>query len=63
MTVSNLNSSCGFSSSLFQLSTNQNHSENQADYKVSSSSVGVSTIGMPSMPAGYNKKDNEQSIT
>ncbi|OCL25087.1 hemagglutinin repeat-containing protein, partial [Gilliamella sp. wkB171] len=37
--------------------------ENKADYKVSSSSVGVSTIGMPSMPAGYNKKDNEQSIT
>ncbi|OCG15887.1 hypothetical protein A9G09_03940 [Gilliamella sp. wkB292] len=63
MTVSNLSSSCGFSSSLFQLSTNQNHSENKADYKVSSSSVGVSTIGMPSMPAGYNKKDNEQSIT
>ncbi|MCX8728744.1 hypothetical protein J3U63_13215, partial [Gilliamella sp. B2838] len=62
MTVSNLNSSCGFSSSLFQLSTNQNHSENQADYKVSSS-VGVSTIGMPMVPAGYNKKDNEQSIT
>ncbi|WP_143425812.1 hypothetical protein, partial [Gilliamella sp. wkB171] len=65
MTTSNLSlsSSGGFSSSLFQLSTNQNHIENKADYKVSSSSVGVSTIGMPSMPAGYNKKDNEQSIT
>ncbi|MCX8595715.1 hypothetical protein J3U23_12055 [Gilliamella sp. B3367] len=32
LTASNLSSSCGFSSSLFQLSTNRNHIENKASY-------------------------------
>ncbi|MCO6551420.1 MAG: hemagglutinin repeat-containing protein [Gilliamella sp.] len=37
--------------------------ENKADYQVSSSSAGVSSSGMPSMPTSRNKNESEQSTT
>ncbi|WP_176701139.1 EndoU domain-containing protein, partial [Gilliamella sp. Bif1-4] len=37
--------------------------ENKADYQVSSSSAGVSSSGMPSMPTSRNKNESEHSTT
>ncbi|WP_176700596.1 hemagglutinin repeat-containing protein, partial [Gilliamella sp. App4-10] len=37
--------------------------KNQADYKVSSSSAGVNTRGMPSIPTGLNKQASKNSTT
>ncbi|WP_176700587.1 hemagglutinin repeat-containing protein, partial [Gilliamella sp. App4-10] len=37
--------------------------KNQADYKVSSSSAGVNTSGMPSIPTGLNKQASKNSTT
>ncbi|OCG22596.1 hypothetical protein [Gilliamella sp. App4-10] len=35
--------------------------KNQADYKVSSSSAGVNTRGMPSIPTGLNKQASKNN--